>query len=229
MFNRRDFIKFMSLMGGVALNPFQRFGNWSGLAADMIQESIEGELYAGFLLLPEESHLPSIVKPPKHIPPYGDNPRSKFNGVTYYYDSEIDLARKVNFPVYTLNKTIKNIHLVNTSSYENQEGYVYEIGIGFEMYQPASEIWKPWISIHAESDYLTPYPVFFLESHDTITEFNDLRIDIHNNPGILLRTSMGFVLHWIEENIHYSFLVEPCPKNITPDQLIDKLVKIIPN
>ena len=54
MFTRRDFIKTMSLLSGAVLAPVRWLGRWTGVQPAQAEEPPEmGELYAGFVLLPE--------------------------------------------------------------------------------------------------------------------------------------------------------------------------------
>jgi hypothetical protein len=225
MFNRRDFIKFMSLMGGVVLNPFQRFGNWSGLAADMIEETFVGELYGGFVLLPDGVPLPYFVEPSLYggifecgvgigIDAVDNWPRFIINK----FANETDMKNSVGFPLYSIDYLTHGIRLANVYSVLTNKGELLSITLCYESYDSKLKLSSTTVSLAMYLDFMRPFPLYYSKTNN---QYEPARIfeevNILSNIGFREATMEGFVYYWIDREILYVLTVEPSTQEFSQE------------
>ncbi|MDH7475772.1 MAG: hypothetical protein QHJ74_17490 [Anaerolineae bacterium] len=137
MLTRRDFIKILAAMGTVLLSPLNRlkglysFNGESSLeqSATLPQTFPLGEVYAGFLLLPDGAPVPPTVKyPERGMPTFcgvgagRDGPEP--TAVIKSFSTVTDLAREIAFPVYTLSKLTEGLRLAGANLIQHKTGEV---------------------------------------------------------------------------------------------------------
>lgn len=214
MFTRQDFIKALAAAGVVLLNPFRRLGSWAVPEMASAEEAV-GELYAGFVLLPEGAEIPYFVNYPKTGPP---NPCGigvekdgiVSNSATRFFDTAEDLAKAVEFPVYTLDKLPKDVQFASVFIECLNSGAIYTTCLGFEVLNPDNGYKECVISLWAQPDFFRPYPLWFeapVEEGDLGTVLQ--KVSILQMPGIKITTQEGYVCYWIKDDILYSLIVEP--------------------
>lgn len=225
MLTRRDFIKFMSLMGGVVLNPFQRLGNWLGVETAVGAEEAVGELYAGFVLLPDGADFPPFIQLPKL--PLLDMEGNHVHAEYKQFNTAEDLANYVGFPIYDTDHFQESLRLTTSTAIGHSQSGVYEASLGFEFFDPTINEWRNGVSIHALKDYFHPYPLW---SHPPATfgepEVILEKVDFLPTPGIYVDTAYGFVCHWMERDILYTLYSEPSPVGRDAKQLLSWLRKV---
>ncbi|MEM2126040.1 MAG: twin-arginine translocation signal domain-containing protein [Candidatus Methanosuratincola sp.] len=107
MLTRRDFIKFLSLVGAGTLTPLRRFLRLTSLEEAPHQQEDTGELYADFLLLPEGTAVPNFVQYPKVPMPRlcgvgAESEDTRPDAVIHFFENHEEVARK---NVWWSNKT----------------------------------------------------------------------------------------------------------------------------
>lgn len=215
MLTRRDFIKFTSLVGGVVLNPFQRLGSRLGIGLDVGEEVAVGELYAGFVLLPEGTPIPSFVEFPKKGSPnecgvgvgWGG---IKPNAVSRFFDNEEGLAAEIKFPIYTLDDIPAELTPARAYMLSDETGEVYGAALGFDAFNIESGYWECVVSLWAQPKFPRPIPLYFrdpIESGDSVGFLE--KINYLPTLGIRTQTQEGFIYYWIENNIFYTLAVDP--------------------
>ena len=106
MLSRRKLMKGLAALGGLLLSPLDRFGGRGALARAQTVEPAVGDLYEGFLILPMEARIPSLVTfPEPGVPIFcgvgADRGGPKTTAVIESLPSMTELANRVPFPVYT--------------------------------------------------------------------------------------------------------------------------------
>jgi hypothetical protein len=107
MLTRRDFIKFLSLVGASTLSPLRRFLRLTSLEEASHQQEDTGELYADFLLLPEGAAVPNFVQYPKVPMPKlcgvgAESEDTRSDAVIHFFENHEEVAQKMIFPIYLL-------------------------------------------------------------------------------------------------------------------------------
>jgi hypothetical protein len=215
MLSRRTFIKFMSLVGGVVLNPFQRLVTQLGINLAVGEEVYRGELYAGFLLLPEGTIIPSFVEFPKKGSPNecgvgigwdGIKP----NAVSRFFDNAEGLAAEIKFPIYTLNNIPAELIPMRAYVLSDETGEVFGAALGFDAINIESGYWECIVSLWAQPIFPKPVPLYFrepIESGDSIGLLE--KVNYLPSPGIRTQTQEGFIYYWIENDVFYTLAVDP--------------------
>lgn len=199
----------------------------------------QGEEYAGFLLLPEGVPAPSSVRDYK----YGIPTMCGVNDdkATYAYQqhpdavhidlvSARDLAVQGGFPVYTLGKLSPALSLrpSGASLIKHGTGELFGGWVTFEAYSQKAEIWYTAASILAQVDFPRPVPLWYSKPVEpngpaVILEKVDF---LPSGLGILVRTLVGFTLHWIHLDVYYTLSVEHLP-DAEPQAFASALTLII--
>lgn len=230
MFTRRDFIKTMSLLSGAILTPVRWLGKWVEGQPEQAEELKEiGELFAGFVLLPEAVTLPAFVQYPRFAPPNecglgAGNGGHKANAVVRSYESESKLAESVNFPVYTIKPTSIELRPTTISTISHPNGIIYGTSIGFGILNKDVGIWETIIALWAQPDFYRPYPLWFsnpLAANEPAVTL--LKTDGLPSPGIYAPVQMGYIYHWIANDIYYSLTIEPTPSEQFTEEVISSL------
>lgn len=250
--SRRAFIKWLSAISGVvvakmaglvpevqAAPPTGRFrqegsgGNKTGVGTIRANpEVIEGELYEGFLLLPEGAPVPATVMQSKLGIPIvcgvgvgrgGPEPTAIVESVS----SAIDLPNKTQFPIYTFSKLPSQIRSASATLIRHSSGEVFTSSVDFQTYNKNNGVWETTISIWAQPDFPRPLPLWSstpaeLGGPAVVLE----KVDFLPSPGIRVTTDNGYVFHWIENDIFYTFVAENILAREEATKLIGLLTRI---
>ena len=231
MINRREFIKTMSLLGGVMLAPVRWLGTWTGVQPVLDGElPVIGELFAGFLLLPEEADVPEFVDfPDKGAPNLcnlsGDLPHIN-DAVLYFLKTIEELADNVEFPIYYLSNVPVELKLARVYVTAYLSGEVYNASLGYDALNPETGDWECVVSISAQPDF--PKPLLLYSSNPvepggpaTIFEKTVSLPTI----GIKTKTQMGLEYYWIENNVFYTLSIDPSSLVKDAENLVKTLMK----
>jgi hypothetical protein len=201
MITRRDFIKTVSLLSGAVLAPVRWLGKWAGVQPAQGEEPPEqGELYAGFVLLPEGALAPPFSKcasaPILCVAHDKDDPKVEaFRGETLWFNSIEELTSNLSFQTYVPTSLPANIEFVNTYLVRfvgSKEIFKARIDFGF------LENMHPLIGLSAQPIFPQPLPIWPVYE----------KVDFTPTPGVMLPTAEGHVFQWIKEDILYTLMVE---------------------
>ena len=166
MITRRDFIKTMSLLSGAVLAPVRWLGKWAGVQPAQMEElSEEGELYAGFVLLPEGAKVPDFVQDEKLGMPNmcgvgKENGSEVVQAVYSHLDSANELVIQTRLPIYTLELLPEGLQPSGASILSHKTGELYCGTVIFEAYNDTFEDWHTALSIEARVDFPHPVPLW---------------------------------------------------------------------
>lgn len=233
MFTRRDFIKVMGWLGGIILTPLGRLRRWESTDLARADAPPEGELYAGFLLLPEGTPIPPMVSPSELGVPImcgvgvgrgGPHPTA----VTKYMNTHHDLAQEVSFPVYTFYKLPGHLRAAGAHLIKHETGEVFSAAVNFDSYNLEAREWEEGtVSISADPDFPRPFPLWSsnpVEPGGPATTLE--KVDFLPAPGIMVVTQDGYVFHWIENEILFTMVMEHTPSLEEARSLARSLVMV---
>ncbi|GAB4577973.1 MAG: hypothetical protein Fur0022_07050 [Anaerolineales bacterium] len=233
MISRRDFIKTMSLLSGAVLTPVRWLGKWAGVQPAQEEEPPEaGELYAGFVLLPEGAKVPEFVQPEKYGMPNlcgvgkGDADIDLEAEFITFESPEV-LVAETNLPIYALNDFPDGLQPSGASVIKRKSGELYNGTVTYAAYDKALAIWHTALSIEARVDFPNPFPIWSSSSKEEGVLAVDLvKVDfLPGGGGIMITTPNGFTLHWIMNEIYYFLSLDHFP-DFDAKTLVSKLSRI---
>jgi hypothetical protein len=211
MLTRRDFIKGMAWLGGVVLFPF----NWLAKSSSLPEtgSKAEGELYAGFVLLPEGAPVPDFVQPPKLRPCHEDcagagGEDCGLGFVTRHFGGAEDLAREAGFPLYTLNSFLPGLYLANAYIVGYTTGEIDSAWLGFDAYDTATNYDECLAFILALPDFPRPYPLWSsgpVEPGGPAVVLE--KVDLLSIPEIRVVNDWERVYYWIQDDVFYTLCI----------------------
>lgn len=223
--SRRQFIK--GVLGGLGGIIAARLGGFFPEVRPLLAKRIEadrvpspilpsqldvGELYAGFLLLQEGIPLPDFIVCPEAGPPIicgVGQEKPELTGQGILYPTLEEVINGVDFPVYTLAYLPSELRLRGGSVIRYTTGEIYSASIDFEVFNPKVDLWETRVSIWAQPDFCTPYPLWFSspaeagEPSIVLEKVNFLPV-----PGIKAKVQQGAVYYWIENNTLFTLIQE---------------------
>lgn len=225
MLKRRDFIKVISMLGGIVLTPLGRLivGQYTSLA--QVDLPIEGELYAGFVLLPEGAPVPAFVQPSKlglpNLCSVGDN--AEITGVVETFTDVSEIISNLYFPVYTLKKS-PDIYPAGGYILKHKSGEVSGVALGFLAPNASDEEMRVKVALWAQPDFSNPLPLWSSEPMEfggpaVVLE----KVDFLPTTGIVAITPYERVFHWIENKTYYTCIVKGVPRVEEARKLVDLL------
>lgn len=231
---RRDFLRQAGyLLTGLALfgssSPKNIHGNFPSPTKDM--PCTEGEEYAGCLLLPQHASIPACVKDDRFGIPnmcgVSDSSENKPESAEVIYTTvptaEALSARKV-FPTFTLDPVPLEVTASGASLISHSIGQVWGGWISFEGFNKELGLTYTAIGILAQVDFMRPMPLWAQSSVEedgpaVVLEKVD---DVPGGMRVLIRTSTGFSLHWILQDVYYMMSVNYLP-NADPKDIASRL------
>lgn len=171
-----------------------------------------GELYAGFLLLPEEIPVPAFVKYPLLGPPIlcgVGQKEPQLTGYSRLFTSVEEIAASLDFPIYTLSNLPTEFQSRGGSIIWHNTGEIYAASVHFEVYNKESNLWETVVSIWAQPEYPKPYPLWWrapVEPDGPAITLN--KIDSLPTLGIRSDSQQGNVFYWIKDDILYTLAQE---------------------
>lgn len=195
-----------------------------------------GELYGGFVLLPEGAPIPDIVQGYKFGIPtmcgvsdgvehQAHHTQSDAVHVTLH--SASDLAAQSEFPMYTLSKIPVGLRPSGVSLIMHGTGQLFGGTVTFEAYDQMAGTWYTAVSILAQYDFPQPFPLWSsnpVEEGGPAVKFEKVDF-VPSGSGILIRNPVGFTLHWIKQGVFYTMCVEHLPK-VEPQVLAPDLTLV---
>ena len=233
MITRRDFIKTMSLLSGAVLAPVRWLGKWTGISPrNMIEEENPvGELYAGFLLLPEGVKVPEFVEYPTSGTPavcgVGDAKDSSMTGFGKAFSTLEELTKEIPFPFYTLDPLPSNIRFAGGSMLLHSTGKIYDASTCFEILNPENDRWDIFAAIEIQPEYPRPYPLWSVENTemDSFTSQFE-KVDFLPAAGVAISTVRGYVFHWLEDDRLHTFVANSGTEISTARLLLESLTLV---
>jgi len=228
MITRRDFLKIMGMMGMVVIAPVRRLNLF---LPQKIEQEIIGDLYAGFLILPDGAPVPSIVKAPQLGFPnecgvgiISDVPDHSFT--TQEFRTLEEFIRDTKLSVYFLEELPKDMRLGSISGIKPINGNVYLVSLGYEAHLADTDIWQCTIWLLAQMDFPRPVPIWYSNPVEpngpaVIPE----KVDFLPTPGILVKTQNGCVCHWIDNDILFTLVIQDFQEDFDVQAIAKKLTK----
>jgi hypothetical protein len=217
MQSRRNFLTSWGLVGGaVALAGGGRLAE----SASPRQEAdasrpILGERFAGFAILPEGAPEPFDVVPPARIPPIffqvGEGgPRP--TGFTDEAASPLELEAMSGMPVWSLAALGVDVSPIGGSVLRYTDGDVFAAVLTFESRDEKTDRVEPNIRLQMQRYFPQPVPLW--ESTpaapgEPFTAFR--RVGFLPSPGLVERSGLGYIFHWIKDDVYYRLFVENQP------------------
>lgn len=163
-------------------------------------QSETGELYAGFLILPDPDELPNVpIEETRHdeveIVPLG---------------SVSEALTLVNFPIYALRTLPPGISFAGTylEKYKSSQ-QPRTCTINYLSRQKSNLL---AISVTALAEYSKPYPMRPVHklkvSYEEIELIHPEKVSFLPTPGLAIPSAEGHVLLWIQDDILYSLISE---------------------
>jgi hypothetical protein len=236
MLSRREFIKFTGLIGVAVLAPLRRLGWLQTVGTGQIDEP-PGELYAGFVLLPEGSAWPPFVQcAPAPILGQVDDEHNPdvlaLRGETLWFDNLSEMINNIPFSTYVPNSLPKGTAFV--------QGYIIHFAQSGEVFEARTDFGttegnQPLFNVSARPVFPRPYPIWPVNSpaqgigltrpeNDEIVMHPE-KINFTPTPGLMLATAVGYSLQWIKQDILYTLVVENDHRRDSAVQIMKSLVE----
>lgn len=220
--SRRQFFRgTLGLLGGAfAARITGLFPEAQPLLAQARQEEIpitrpaqveSGELYAGFILLPESAPLPSDIQQAS-IPIFCnvDEEPAIHNGFadSKSFSSALDLASTANLPLYILSVLPDELRETEASLVEYSDGTAYSATVNYEAYDEEYDLWVSVVTLNAICHFPQPFPLWDSEPVEPGGPGIQLeKVDFLPVSGIQVETADGLVFHWIANKVMYTLVV----------------------
>jgi hypothetical protein len=208
MITRRSFVKALAAVAGTLLVPLDRLAGEATAPVVEAQAPPAGEVCEGFLLLPEGTPLPSFVKPSMYgIPRFG-HVEPGLGAITTDLGSAEELARKGRMLVYTLSQLPDGLRFAGATLVQHPTGEVYGGWARYESHNPRVDIWECTVDVWAQPDFPQPLPLWARGagargSLGALGKTSCLPV-----PGIVVRTGLGHVFHWVQGGVYYRLRAE---------------------
>lgn len=221
MISRRSFIKTLAALGGALLVPLDRLTGGHIVPGAQVQApaQAEGELYEGFVLLPEDTPVPSFVSPSRYgIPRFGHAVPGA-GAVTTDLASAEELAAKIGLPVYTLGRLPAGLRPRGATLVQHPTGEVFGAWVAFESYVLHLKAWACTVDVWIQPDFPQPLPLTIprklLESDQKAAR----KVGFLPTPGVALRGGRNTAFHWIERDVYYRLRTDLDPSIAEADAL----------
>jgi hypothetical protein len=214
MLTRRDFIKFLSLVGASTLSPLRRFLRLTSLEEASHQQEDTGELYADFLLLPEGAAVPNFVQYPKVPMPKlcgvgAESEDTRSDAVIHFFENHEEVAQKMIFPIYLLSPLPDGLRQGKAFSLSLDSGEFHSLSLSYEAFNIETQYWENVASFWMFAQFPRPYPLWTagpVEVDGPSVRYE--KVDFLPVSGIKVRTQEGFVFYWVEQDVLYTFTLE---------------------
>lgn len=242
--SRRSFIKVASATGAALVARLSNLvpetqllwnaqipypSNRSGVAFAALENV--GEVYAGFILLPEGSPIPPIVKAPKRGVPSGcgaGRNDSVIHVISEPMQKPEELAGQAKIPVYALGRVPSELRPSGGYILKLPSGEIVAGSIEYESFSPVSKSWVCTVSIWVQIDFPKPFPLWSQAPVEpggpAVVLEKTLSLPV---PGIRVATQSGYVFHWIEDEILYILSIENGNSAQEAQLLVNALAKIL--
>lgn len=187
-----------------------------------------GELYGGFVLLPEGMKMPDFVQSGREISICQIDSQNdvSFIGETLQFKDLAELKKQVNFPLYTLSNLPAEVQLIETSLTRYiQSGSVWGTALCWGFQNPETGIMEPKMSLRCQVQHSTPCPIWPVYLHEEAIYAEKIAID-SQFPGILLPSMSGYVFQWTQQDILYVLTVELSSDREVAGNIVASLIEI---
>lgn len=183
------------------------------------------EEYAGFLLLPEGTLVPSFVRyPERGIPVFCGVGDAEIAAVSQSLTGAEDLVKQLGFPIYTFRELPNGLRPIGANLIRYKTGEVYAASVNFGSFDQSNNS-RGMVSITAQPDFPRPFP---LRSSASVEPGGPAvilqKVSFLPSPGIMVATYKGYIFFWIEEDILYTLLAEHSPSREEVQALAGSLV-----
>jgi hypothetical protein len=208
MLTRRDFIKFLGVVGATTLTPLRGLGRGAYSKIAPADDPV-GELYAGFVLLPEGAPIPDFVEPGRAIALHspGEN-----LGEVIKFDNVEGLMDHVLFPLYIPSELPVGFDFASADMTRFQKSdAIWNATLSFRNPSLDHNEQIAHISLVALLEYPRPFPVWPVHDPRVSGEVivNPEKVNLPTRtPAIMLPSSRGHILQWIEDGVHYMLVAE---------------------
>lgn len=198
----------------------------------MVQEPNEGEIWEGFLLLPEGASVPKFVIYPELGIPIVCGVGVAQGGaiptaVSEIFNSVEALAQVVNFPVYTLDHLPEGLRVGNVHLIKHRTGEIFAAFVAFHSYNKTTNNWETIVSIWAHPEFPRPFPLWSSNPVEPDgPAVRPMKVDFLPSPGVEVTTQAGYVYHWIRQEVLYTLTVEPSPNEKWARNIASALVPL---
>lgn len=192
------------------------------------QEAL-GELYEGFLLLPEDAIIPSTVTCTGGIMLHHGDPHGASTGETLHFDDLDDLANFLPFPFYVPTILPDGIQFMGCDVVRYAVSKeIYQVFVYYGSYRSDYESLQTQIAVWAERKYCRPYP---LGPGQAVLNLNRVpvppeKIAFTPSPGVLIPAGSGHKMHWIQNDTAYTLVVEHNQDRVEAIQIAESLATI---
>ena len=245
--SRRQFVKgvigslggmFVARLGGLFPEMKPLLAKQSSAAANVRQQSLllhqmdVGELYSGFLLLPEGIDASPYVDYPSIGTPQfcGAGDGASPTVVSNSFKTVGELASTVDFPIYVVHDVSDiPISLVAKDIYATKyiTGEIYSTTIYYHAVFEGEKVSEGQIFLWAYPVFPKPYPMWNSEPVEVDGfSFIPERVDFLPRPGLMSTSSQGFVFYWIEKDVLYNMIMEPFSNIQDAKLIVNRLVQI---
>jgi predicted DCC family thiol-disulfide oxidoreductase YuxK len=186
-----------------------------------------GELWEGFVLLPEGAPIPPFVRqvPTPILCQTDGRPEAEaLRGETLTFTELAPLRSLIRFPLYGPSRLPPGIVWQGAAVTRfARSGEVFSVSLNFGDGEGV-----PRIRVIAQPMYPSPYPVWPVYAPDRPEEpiFPE-KVFFTPRPGLLLPSAQGHLALWIEQNILYVLIAEHDPRLESNIELIKSLNHLI--
>lgn len=179
-----------------------------------------GELYGGFVLLPEGAPIPPYVKDYEFGIPTMCNvgtSKKQDSSATHRVLPDTDsLSLEGNFAVYDLATDLlrlDDIRYGGSSLISHNTGEIFGGWVNYITRDPLTELDYTCIAIMAQADFPKPFPLW---SSQPVEESGSAvileKVDfLPGGAGIKMDSLSGFTLHWIQYDVYYALTTQYLP------------------
>lgn len=195
--------------------------------ATVSQPPVEGEIYEGFLLLPEEAPMPDFVQcaPAPILCQVDEHHDPALIGEVVSFNNLNDFKGSILFKTYIPQALPFDVQFLNASLIRfAQLGDIFMAITNFGV----KDSIQPLVSVWAQLKFPRPYPVWPVRlaySHDDGPKYPQ-KVTFLPSPGIMRPSVPGHMLNWIESDILYTLVVEHRPEREAAVNLAQSLVQL---
>lgn len=201
MFTRKQVLKVVGLSSVLPFIPIDVAGLGSAIHAASAQDATVGEIYAGFLLLPDESPVPSTVTPAKFgVPIMCTQGGASVTAIVTYFDTHKDVQKRSQMQLYTFGNMPVNLQPAGGQVIEHEFGPIFGAETFFQSSQGSARLW-------AQSDFTRPFPMWSGPNSAGAAVQLD-KVDFLLTPGLRVTAPLGYVFYWIARDVLYRLTIE---------------------
>jgi len=209
MFNRRDVLKKSAVLAGtlslLGLDRLSAKADTGGPDA--------GELYEGFLLLPQGTQSPPQVVYPVPGPPVVCGVSGgKATAVAKPFERHDLLRKESGIPLYAVNNLPPSIQPDGGYLIEQEWGSVFLALLGYKVQDSSTGLWEAGMSLTAQPTFPRPFPFWYGPSPTGVDGIArglwPVKVSFLPAPGLQVTSTLGQSFYWISRNVLYTLKIE---------------------